>query len=262
MSGDFSGVELHTLAQVCKWRLGRSSLGDSLNAGIDPHLKVAASLMGVTYDEAVMRYEAGEPEAVTARQNSKPANFGYGGGMGHLAFSLAQLNNGVFWEPEDAKILRSAWFDAWEEMRDYHQSCKDELGPGGEAQVECYFSGRLRKVRGFATLANNYFQALTADGAKLALCEVVRQCFAAPKSGLYGCRPCNFVHDEAILEVPADLTLANRAAAAFKHAMETEFNRVCPDYPTTVDVVLSKFWSKRAKTVKNESGLIIPWPSY
>lgn len=69
--GDFSGLELHTLAQCCVTLFGQSHLAEVLNAGLDPHTAMAADILGITYDEAARRKEAGDEELDNARQTAK-----------------------------------------------------------------------------------------------------------------------------------------------------------------------------------------------
>lgn len=66
---DYSFIELVTLAQVCLWKFGYSVLGDSINAGRDPHLVMAATMLGTTYEEVYNRRK--DPDIKTARQNAK-----------------------------------------------------------------------------------------------------------------------------------------------------------------------------------------------
>lgn len=121
-SADFDGLELRTMAQACLLLVGRSELARVLNAGQDPHLIMAANMLGMSYEQAVAghaaekqaRTEAFEffkgkrPDATgrfipsphadadaskratdcvptpidDARQAGKVANFGFAGGLG------------------------------------------------------------------------------------------------------------------------------------------------------------------------------------
>jgi DNA polymerase-1 len=81
-STDYGGLELRTMAQRALWEVGYSVMAEVLNSGRDPHLLAAASFMGISYEEAVARYEAGEPLLKAFRDLGKIWNFGKGGGMG------------------------------------------------------------------------------------------------------------------------------------------------------------------------------------
>ena len=264
---DFEGAEMHTLSQVCKWRVGYSVLGDTLNAGRDAHINTARYLLGgattpLDYDDLALRAKQGDPEAKLARQNAKPVNFGFGGFMHAKTFVKTQLKEGNRWTIEEADTAREAWLVAYPEMPAYFESCRKELGVQGRCTVELYWSKRLRMVRGLPTICNSFFQALTADGAKKAVNEVIRVCLCEPTSALarnhtYGV---NFVHDELIGETDdGDTDMLQLVAAEFGEIMTREFNELVPDFPTSVEVVLARYWSKACKPVHDERGRLIPW---
>ncbi len=267
MMGDFSGAEMHTLAQVCKRRVGYSVLGDTLAAGRCAHINTARYLMGgastpLDYDDMYARYKQGDPEVKQARQNAKPVNFGFGGYMHAQTFVKTQLKEGNRWTVEDAKVARDAWLAAYPEMPHYFDGCKAELGPTGQCVVELHWSKRLRKVKGLPTIANSFFQALTADGAKKAINEVVRTAMCEPTTPLYrnNTYAVNFVHDELICETDdSDIDTLQEVAGAFGGIMMREFNELCPDYPTKVDVVFARYWSKNADQVFDSEGRLGIW---
>lgn len=259
LAGDFAGAELHALAQVCKWKLGHSTLGDVLNAGQDVHLFLASHLLKISYEEALKRYEAGDKDVKEARQQAKPANFGFAGYMFEKRFIKEQLKYGVRWEFDDVRRLRESWLEAFPEMNDYFEINRKELGPKGVTTIELYMSKRLRKIRGLPMMCNTWFQSLVADGVQVAIDEVIRRCFVERYSKLYVCRPVNFVHDELILEIPDRPELWPMLITEFKAVMITEFNKFVPDYPTTVDAVLMRRWSKNAEPVFDAGGNMIPW---
>jgi hypothetical protein len=256
LAGDFKGAELHSLAQATYELLGWTVLGDVLNAGQDLHLYVGAKLLGMTYEQA---YEIRHmPRVIKERDNGKRANFGFAGAMAHKGFIRSQLKDGKVWSEMEAKELRRLWFEALPCQRAYQRECRSRLDSHGRAVMKAFFSGRYRAVKGLPTICNGYFQSLTADGAKLAIAEVVRRCYVVPTSALYRAKPVNFVHDELILEVREDDKL-QEAVREFKKVLADEFNRTVPRYPTEVDACLMRHWSKRAKAEYNKKGEMIPW---
>lgn len=273
LAADFSGAELHTLAQTCKYKVGYSVLGDKLNNKEDVHLFVASKLLGISEDEAKERKENKDPIVLKARQDSKPANFGFPGGMREKGFIRDQLNkNERFWTFDEAHTLRNAWLEAFPEMEEYAEYCKYELGPGGRAVIELPISKRLRKVMGVTQCGNTFFQGGAADGALDALCEVSRLCYIGD-TFLQHARPCNFVHDEIILEIKplpgwrgsdpkkheiAAATL-HQAAKELEQTMMNEFTKHCPDYPVRVEAVLMPYWAKAAEPVFDEKGRLTLW---
>ncbi len=267
LMADFKSAEMHGLSQVCKYRVGYSVLGDTLNAGRDPHLNTARYLLGgpltpLSYEEVAIRFAQGDPVVELARQNAKAVNFGFGGYMQARTFVHTQLKEGNRWTIEEASDARNAWLTAYPEMDPYFDTCKRELGPGGQAVIEMYWSKRLRMVRGLPTACNSPFQGLTADGAKKAINEVVRTCMVEQDSWLYqnNTYGVNFVHDELIAETDdSDVDTLQEVAREFGTIMETEFNELVPDYPTSVEVIFARYWSKKCKPVFDSAGRLIPW---
>jgi hypothetical protein len=68
---DYSFIELCTLAQSCLEYFGWSHMADAINAGLDPHLDMAASMLGIDYEEAKRRKKADDPQIAEYRQLSK-----------------------------------------------------------------------------------------------------------------------------------------------------------------------------------------------
>ncbi len=272
-AADFSGAELHTLAQTCKYKVGYSVLGDKLNKKEDVHLFVASKLLGVSEEYAKEGKKEKDPAILKARQDAKAANFGFPGGMREKGFIKDQLRkNEKLWTFEEARTLRNAWLEAFPEMDEYAQYCKYELGPEGRALIELPISKRLRKVIGLTVCGNYFFQGSASDGALEALCEVVKRCYTG-KTFLRGSRPCNFVHDEIILEVKipegwrgedpekheiAAATL-HQTAIELEQTMMRKFTRHCPDYPVRVEAVLMPYWTKAADPVFDEKGRLTLW---
>lgn len=259
LAADFSGAELHTFAQACKDSIGYSTLGDRLNAGEDVHLYLASRLLGISEQEAIERYAAKDEEVENARQDAKPGNFGYLGGMREKTFMRIQLlQRERFWTFEEAHKLRETWLEAFPEMSEYFDFCESELGPYKDCVIEIGKSKRLRRVKTLPVCANTKFQGPAADGALEALNTVSFRCYCDPTSHLYGARPCNFIHDEILSEISLRANL-HEAAMEQKKIMETEFSRYTPDYPVKVEPVLMAYWSKKAKAIYDSEGRLTVW---
>ncbi len=259
MSADFTGAELHKQAQACLEMVGYSVLGEVLNAGQNVHLYMASKMLGIDYAEAERRYHEGDPVVKEARQQAKPAIFGFMGAMGHLTFMKIQLKEGVRWSERDAKKLRAQWHATFPEMQAYFDACSKMLGPRGSGPIKYPDSGMTRHVRGLSMCANGFFQVGCAVGALDATNEVTRRCFTVPDSALYGARPVNFVHDELILEIKDDPAIYQPAAKEFEKVMSEEFNKVVPDFPTVAEPVLMRRWSKSAEPKFDSAGGLVPW---
>lgn len=257
--GDFSGLELHTLAQVCVTLFGQSHLAEVLNAGLDPHTSVAADILGISYEEAVRRKKIGDEELDNARQTGKVLNFGLPGGLGAEKLCLfARKSYGVLLTEDRARELKAQWLDRWPEMRLFFKHVGDLVDEDtGEALVEQLFSKRLRGGCHYTAAANSYFQGLGADAAKRAHYLVTRACYAEPVNVLYGSRPVNQVHDETILEVDDD-SRAHDKAVDLGRLMLLGANEFLPDVPARVEPLLARCWSKKSKPVY-KNGRLVPW---
>jgi len=98
-SNDYGGGELVTFSESALLRVGFSDMGIALNAGLDVHSALGATMMGVHYDEfrAMLKGERGpiaKKRAKDFRQAAKPANFGFPGGMGPVKMVLQQRKQG------------------------------------------------------------------------------------------------------------------------------------------------------------------------
>ena len=263
---DYDTAELRALAQVCIWLLGWSDLATALREGIDPHLSLAAEILGINYEEALRRYEEGDKEVADIRQICKVANFGYPGGLGpdkFVAYAHAydpKLKNMV--DLQTSKQLRSAWFKRWREMRPYFECVNQAVGQTGSGAVQQFWSKRVRGDVGFTQCANGTFQGLVADGAKRAGWALARECYLGnwmysrqagedgELSPLLGSRPVLFMHDEFGLEIPYnDPIAAARASERQAYVQRMAMQEVIPDVPIKCGAVLTKRWHKGAKAV-------------
>jgi DNA polymerase-1 len=69
-------------------------MAEALNSGRKVHDALAASIMGISYEEFGKRLAAGDKLAKAIRQAAKVANFGFPGGMGVIKLILAQRAQG------------------------------------------------------------------------------------------------------------------------------------------------------------------------
>lgn len=255
-SADYSGMELHTLAQVCVSLFGKSRLAEALNAGVDPHLMVAATILGCTYAEAVARHAAGDEAVDTARQVGKVANFGFPGGLGVLSMVEYAKSGHCCLTEEQARTLKQQWLATWPELQAYFRFVGD-ICDADEPVIEQLFSRRFRGNVIYTAACNGLFQGLAADAAKAAGWLIARACYVDTSSVLYGCRMVNFIHDEFILEVPDD-EHAHDCAVELERLMCAGAAPWLPDVPPKAEPQLMRYWSKKAKSVYKE-GRLVPW---
>lgn len=265
---DYDTAELRSLAQVLLDAYGQSAMAESLLAGRQLHLELAADILELDYDETVRLHKAGDKEVKEARQLSKAANFGYPGGLGPVKFqAYARKGYGVELTLDESKKLKKQWKCRFPEMDPYHRDIGAALEEqGGRMNI---VTPRTHFVRGgtrYCDSCNHFFQNLTASGAKAADYEVSRECYlgitrtGAP-SPLFNCRPVLFVHDEIIVEVPLsrigwDATRA--AAKRLGEIMVEQMRRFTPDIPCIAEPHLMRRWYKDADPVK-ENGVLVPW---
>ena len=260
---DYPQLELYTLAQCCKTWLGWSKLADALNAGLDPHTAVAATIVGISYEEAVARLEAGDEEVDNARQIGKVLNFGLPGGLGITKLILfAKKAYGVTLTVERAKQLKSEWFATWTEMPHYFARINGLMDPAaGLATVESLFTQRIRGGASYCAACNSGFQGLGSDCAKEAGWRLAEAMYVDTKSPLYNSRIIAFIHDEFIVEC-ADDANAHDVAMELGRLMREGANKYLPDVPipaSKMKPLLMRQWSKKAKPTRNTEGRLIPW---
>tara|TARA_R110000824_G_scaffold239979_2_gene428618 strand:+ start:187 stop:936 length:750 start_codon:yes stop_codon:yes gene_type:complete len=245
-----------TLAQVCIWLFGGSNLANAINSGIDPHLKLAAQMSNLEYDQSVELYKSGDKPIREMRQLAKAANFGYPGGMGADAFRTYAAGYGVKLSLSQSENLRRDWFEAWPEMRKYFDHISS-ITRTSEKTLKQFVSNRYRGGIRFTSACNSYFQGLAADGAKSATYHVVRKCYSDQTSDLYGTRPIMFIHDEIIAEVPK--RDAAKAAEELSSTMRESMQVYTPDVKIKTSIALMDRWYKGADESRNENGELILW---
>jgi hypothetical protein len=97
-SVDYAALELCTLAQVCLWLLGHSTMAEVINATGDPgslHTRLGAKLAGMPFEQFAALVKAGDKDARNKRWMAKAANFGFPGLMGPPKFVLAKRKEGL-----------------------------------------------------------------------------------------------------------------------------------------------------------------------
>jgi len=272
---DYPSVELYTLAQCCVSWIGQSKLAEALNAGLDPHLWFAASMLGISYDEAKANKK--REDVKKARQLAKAANFGFPGGMGVAKFVKATRKQ-IMSNPDKAaaraewealgldearaKQLKEEWFAAWPEMPHYfariNALCAND---SGKAFVESLFTKRFRGGATYCSACNNGFQGLASDAAKRALWLVAHAQYVEPESPLFNSRTVAFVHDELIVEC-ADDERAHDVAHELARVMVVGANEYLPDVPIKLEKMeplLMRRWSKNAEPRHDSQGRLVPW---
>jgi DNA polymerase I-like protein with 3'-5' exonuclease and polymerase domains len=257
IAADFSALELHTRAVWCLEVLGYSKLAETLNAGIDAHLQMAARMLNVPYAEAKTR--KAEPFIKEARQRAKAINFGRPGGLGDAKFvQYAKASYGVTLSQEEAAQSKKDWLEDQPEVIDFFRLASEATSnPSGLAQETSLFTERTVGATRYSALCNRRFQGLGADAALQALWLVTRACYIDKASPLYGWHVVAFVHDEIICEGPE--ASAHEALGELEALMQRGANTYLSRVPAKTEGVCMRRWSKNAKLLRDATGRVIPW---
>jgi DNA polymerase-1 len=264
---DYPQLELFTLAQCCKTWLGASRLAEALNSGLDPHLQVAALIVGIPYDEAkrALKDETHpqHKQVKEARGAGKVANFGFPGGLGiNSLVAYAKKAYGVVLTPARAKQLKEHWVKAWPEMPFYFARINGLIDENtGKATVETLWTKRYRGRASYCASCNNGFQALGADCAKRAAWLLAKAMYVDRSSPLFNARAVAFIHDEFIIETNDDAT-AHDAAHELARLMVEGANAYLPDVQiplSKMEPLLMRRWSKNATPTFGADGRLVPW---
>lgn len=257
---DFAQLEMYCIAQVCRWVLGYSTLGDALLQGLDPHIDFAAAQLGLTYEEA----EAWPVKQLKPyRQAAKGYNFGRWGGLGTTTFvSYAAKAYGVVKTKEQWDEIFAIGDAKWREAKHYFNFINSLDDGTGRYNIAQCSSNRLRADCSYCSASNSEYQGLGADVAKRAGRYLFRACYVKGVDPLlYVARPALFIHDQFMVEI-----LEARAAAA---APRVEYwcgkaaREVLPDYGHKMaeksTAILARRYSKQAEKATNDNGDLIAW---
>lgn len=246
---------------------------------------------GLTQDEIYQvfhRCKKSDQEPIKAfwkhyRTLAKPTGLGYPGGLGPKTFIVyAKTTFGVDVDFETATQLRELWRQTFPEVVEYHawinNACvdpfneprirEDEHGNQRSSKQYAYTSplGMLRAGCDFCAAANGAaLQTPSSEGSKIAVYNTVRSCYdSTRKSILYPdaqgvtCRPVVFVHDELLTELRYDDQTHERAMAV-SQIMVNALKVITPDVKVKAEPALMWRWDKRAESVYDEAGRLIPW---
>ncbi len=256
---DYDKAELVSLAQIClQLPSGYSRLAERLREGFDPHLDIAAQLMGCTYEEAKIRSKTDPLVKSKWRQMAKAANFGLPGGLGAETFMLfAKSNYNVLLTLEESQYLKQTWLKTWPEMKEYLKLAAVHSSPSEFCGSLIQHGSHLQHAGlSYTQFANLNFQGLTASAAKAAGFELVRTQFCDRDNVLYGTHLVNFVHDEFIGEFPEHK--AHECAQEMVRIMVEKYNEWTPDVPVTASAAMMRRWTKKAEP-EYRDGRLIPW---
>lgn len=250
---DYGAIEMCTFAQCLKWFIGNNRLMDALNNDIDPHVELCRNFpqINMSYNQAISikndkshKFYDAIYGPSGARFVAKIGNFGYAGGMGASTFIDYALKNSdglIILDEETAQMAKTIWLNTWPESKPYFK-IMGQIADDSDPVIEQFISHRLRGVHTFTQIANGFFQALAADGAKNALWLITKACFYDKKSPLYGCIPNAFIHDEFLLSAPPDRAI--EASEELSRLMIVGMTPYVPDIKIKTSKSVSNRWHK------------------
>lgn len=231
---------------------GYSTMADAFRKGLDPHLMLGASFLNISYDEMVLRYNAGDKEADAKRQFSKEPNFGLIGGMGWMKFKERAELKKIYLTESEAKNTIWTWKSTWREAGpylDYFSRNYDKPGT-----IVHPITKMVRGGCGYSDAANHMIQHLTAIGTKQALWDLSKECHLDTSSPIYGTRPVIDMHDELFGEIPE--WRAHEGAMRWGAVMQRGMEKWIKTVPVKCTPVLTRRLYKGAKQVFVDGRLV------
>lgn len=293
---DYASLEFVSLAQTTYSLFGYSVLRDRINAGIDPHAYLGAQLaraLDSSFADDCDKAQAGlgygpmeiyeyfvshknhrDPGKSAIfekyRKLAKPVGFGYPGGLGPRTFiGFAKAGYKIDVDFDTAVELKRLFLETYPEIREYFNyittECRDE-NFSGEQQKYCYTTplGMYRANATYCAATNGRgLQSPAAEGAKLAVFEIMRECWDETRGSiLFGQKPLAFIHDEILFELAWDRLTHERAFEASR-VMVSAMERIMPDVRVSAEPTLMVRWNKRAQTVYDRHKRLSVWfPRY
>jgi DNA polymerase I-like protein with 3'-5' exonuclease and polymerase domains len=112
----------------------------------------------------------------------------------------------------------------------------------------CTLTGRIRGKVGFTQACNTPFSGLAADGAKLAMWNLLQ----------VGFKIVGFIHDEILIEITEDSDW-DKEVALIKTIVCNSMQDLTGTIPISCEYSISRVWSKDAKAVYNSQGKLDIW---
>lgn len=256
VSVDYEMAELVAQGQMCIDLVGFSVLADQINAGQKPILAFAAKLCGMTYEDCLKAYAAGDPLVKKKRQDAKAAMYGLPGSMRAKKLWKTMTEFGSDISLVEAQRLEEQWRAEYPEFTLFFQHVQRQVGAdyGSTGMITQLRSGRVRGGVDYPSACNTYFQGLVADAAKAALVAVTRECYLDEASPLFGSRVVAFCHDEIISE--CDIAQVHEVGYQIANLMKQAANKFMPSVRMEAEPCAMRRWSKDSFT-KLENGKLV-----
>lgn len=219
VKADYSQVELRIAARIAPEERMRAAY----ETGEDLHTLTAQRVLG---NDEVSKSD---------RQLAKAINFGLLYGMGVEGFRrYARVQYGLFLSEEEAGRYRSAFFDAYPGLREWHRRVRTEKVSHTQT-----LAGRRCSVTKETPLPlrlNLPVQGTGADGLKRALALLWKRRRTVPEAF-----PIIACHDEIVIECPEEF--AAEASEWLRSAMMDGMAPLIRPVPVEVEVSVGKTWA-------------------
>jgi hypothetical protein len=137
-------------------------------------------------------------------------------------------------------VWQSVWDSGIEFPTDLYDDIRNSQGSRklrefvAHAYTESNATGRVRGKMCTTQRSNYQFQSLVADGAKLALFDLV----------LHGYQPRIFVHDEIVISLKRELALNPNKIQEIEQIIQDAMKKVIPDISISLTFDVSESWNK------------------
>lgn len=209
------------------------------------------------------------------RTYAKPNGLGFWGGLGALTMvEFSAVTYDIFMSVDEAKENKRIWMEALPEakaffqwansQKDAHNAVLGKTDDGRNITGYAYETplGATRRGCNYTEFCNGIaMQSPAADGFNLGLCWIQRECYDPTRNSvLYGSGVVVPFHDQNLLEAWApSLDHARKCAARLEYLMVLAMQQICPDVAIRCEPLMCTAWSKKAKTLKDDQGNLIPW---
>ncbi len=190
------------------------------------------------------------------RTRAKNCVFGRMGGLGDQTFVdyVAKNSKGkVKITLAESKQLKQDLFAAVPDIEAWLRDACDSLD-GGDTFDSLIGYGITRAGIWYAASRNNPFQSLAAEAMSEVVVDIAEACYLGVLSGA---RPCLFVHDELLFEVP--LGSEHDFEQTFLRIAKAATTRIMPDVPVQWEGEACDRYSKSAKRVVDGKGRLQVW---
>ncbi len=256
-AASYSMFELHSAAVALRYVGITGSLGRALSEGVDPNVRLAASLLEVSYDEAVRRAEGGDTELEHALRLAEAANCAFPLGMCPSRFidhAIARFRISV--TESEARKVQSVWQQTWPEFREYF-SWVENVCSVPCPSIRLPGSQRWRGNVSYMSACTAFLQGVAANAVNATGFLIANACYADTRSPLFGCHMVNSANAQFLVEAPEEQ--APEAAEELARLMVDGATPFFKGVSLVAAPLLMGRWSAKAKAIRDEHGRLVPW---